>query len=138
MNVTATALSTTSIQVTWAHPMFMNTIDDYFVSWEPFGLPAGVQLQGGSAEIDCESFNLFSGRRRKRTGSPPCTDFMEFTITGLEEYINYNVSVIASNDAGNGTSGFDMALTLPAGRPQNLYHNAAWVFPLMWLGVYIQ
>jgi len=125
MNVMATAISSTSIMVTWTHPMFMNTIDDYFIDWEPFGLPSGVLLQGGSQEILCESFRLPGPTRkrsvsphmvrRKRNGFPLCTDFMSFNITGLEEYINYNVSVIATNDAGNGTRGFDTALTMPAG-----------------------
>ena len=86
----------------------MNTIDDYFISWEPFGLPDGVVLQGGMEEIQCASANT------PDAGMPNCTNVMEFNITGLEEFINYRVMVIASNDAGNSTSGTDTALTLPA------------------------
>ena len=122
MNVMATAISSTSIMVTWTHPMFMNTIDDYFIDWEPFGLPSGVLLQGGSTQIHCYSFPVMVKRsvsphmvRRKRTNLPLCIEVMSFNITGLEEYINYNVSVIATNNAGNGTRGFDTALTMPAG-----------------------
>ena len=89
----------------------MNTIDDYFISWEPFGLPDGVVLQGGMAEIQCVSPNI-PGRPILPMAN--CTDVMEFNITGLEEFINYRVMVIASNDAGNGTSGTATALTLPA------------------------
>ena len=117
MNVMATAISSTSIMVTWTHPMFMNTIADYFVVWEPIGLPSGVVLQGGSIEIICESVSM---GRRKRSIFTPCINVRSFSITGLEEYISYNVSVIASNSAGNGARGFDVALTLPAG---NLMHH---------------
>ena len=86
MNVTAMAISSTSIMVTWTHPMFMNTIADYFVVWEPIGLPSGVALQGGSTEILCDRVNLV---RRKRTFPyPPCTTFTSFNITGLEENIS--------------------------------------------------
>ena len=112
MNVMATAISSTAIMVTWTHPMFMNTIDDYFLGWEPTGLPSGVLLQGGSTQIFCYSANQIA---RKRSVLPLCTEIMSFNITGLEEYINYNVSVSASNSAGNGARGFDTALTMPAG-----------------------
>ena len=123
MNVMATAISSTAIMVTWTHPMFMNTIDDYFVVWEQFGLPSGVLKEGGAEEILCESFNTHARKRsvsphmvrRKRSRFPFCTEFTRFNITGLEEYINYTVSVIASNNAGDGTRGFDTALTMPAG-----------------------
>ena len=108
MNVTATATSPTTINVQWVQPPFMNTIDDYFISWEPFGLPDGVMLQGGMAEIQCASANT------PKNGTANCTDVMEFNITGLEEFINYRVMVIASNDAGNGTSGTATTRTLPA------------------------
>ena len=86
----------------------MNTIDDYFISWEPFGLPDGVVPPGGMAEIQCASANT------PVAGMANCTNVMEFTITGLEEFINYRVMVIASNDAGNSTSGTATARTLPA------------------------
>ena len=107
MNVTATATSPTMINVQWEHPPFMNTIDQYFVSWEPFGLPPAVTLVGGMMEINCVSANT------PVLGTTNCTDVMEFNITGLEEYVNYTVMVIASNDVGNSTSGTDTALTLP-------------------------
>ena len=108
MNVTATATSSTTINVQWVQPPFMNTIDDYFISWEPFGLPDGVMPQGGMAEIQCVSANS------PMLPMTSCTDVMEFNITGLEEFINYRVMVIASNDAGNGTSGTATARTLPS------------------------
>ena len=60
-------------------------------------------------EIDCVSPNT----PWSVMGMPNCTDVMEFNITGLEEYVNYTVMVIASNDVGNSTSGTDTALTLP-------------------------
>jgi hypothetical protein len=107
MNVTATATSPTMINVQWEHPPFMNTIDHYFVSWEPFGLPPAVTLVGGMMEINCVSANT------PVLGTTNCTDVMEFNITGLEEYVNYTVMVIASNDVGNSTSGSDTAQTPP-------------------------
>ena len=58
-------------------------------------------------EINCVSANT------PVLGTTNCTDVMEFNITGLEEYVNYTVMVIASNDVGNSTSGTDTALTLP-------------------------
>ena len=118
MNVTATANSPTSIMVTWTHPMFMNTIDDYFIVWEQFGLPAGVLREGGSEEILCDSVNSLI-TKRKRNVHPPCVDFTSFNITDLAEYTYYNVSVIASNDAGESARGFDTALTMSAGMFQN-------------------
>ena len=107
MNVTATATSPTTINVQWVQPPFVNTIDDYFISWEPFGLPDGVVLQGGMEKIQC---TVTAGKRSVSI----CTNLMEFNITGLEEFINYRVMVIASNDVGNSTSGTATALTLPA------------------------
>ena len=123
MNVMATAISSTAIMLTWTHPMFMNTIDAYFVVWEQFGLPSGVPKEGGGDEIICESFNTHARKRsvsphmvrRKRTGFTFCTEVTSFNFTGLEEYINYNLTVFAFNDAGNGAGGFDTALTMPAG-----------------------
>ena len=109
MNVNATATSPTTIQVQWEHPPFMETIDHYFISWNPINLPEGVILEGGMEEIDCVSPNT------PVLGSVNCTDVTEFNITGLEEYVEYRVTVIASNDVGNSTSGMDVERTLPDG-----------------------
>ena len=117
MNVTATATSPTMINVQWEHPPFMNTIDHYFVSWEPFGLPPAVTLGGGMMEINCVSANT------PVLGTTNCTDVMEFNITGLEEYVNYTVMVIASNDVGNSTSGTDTALTLPDCEYKSMFYR---------------
>jgi hypothetical protein len=134
MNVTATATSPTMINVQWEHPPFMNTIDHYFVSWEPFGLPPAVTLVGGMMEINCVSANT------PVLGTTNCTDVMEFNITGLEEYVNYTVMVIASNDVGNSTSGTDTALTLPAvpaAEPMNLtaVNIEAFYVSIQWEGL---
>ena len=70
-------------------------------------------------EINCVSANT------PMTGMPNCTDVMEFNITGLEEYVNYTVMVIASNDVGNSTSGTDTARTLSAsGSQRSKTHHA--------------
>ena len=107
MNVTATATSPTAINVRWEPPPFVDTIDHYFISWTAVGLPRGVFLSGGMEEIDCVSSNT------PLLGRVNCTDVMEFDITGLEEHIEYQVMVLASNDVGNSTSGMDTERTLP-------------------------
>ena len=109
MNVTAMATSPTTINVRWEPPPFVDTIDHYFISWTPVGLPRVVFLSGGMEEIDCVSSNT------PLLGRVNCTDVMEFNITGLEEHIEYQVMVLASNDVGNSTSGMDTERTLPDG-----------------------
>ena len=109
MNVTATATSPTKINIRWEPPPFVDTIDHYFISWTPVGLPRGVFLGGGMEEIDCVSSNT------PLPGRVNCTDVMEFNIAGLEEHIEYQVMVLASNDVGNSTSGMDTERTLPDG-----------------------
>ena len=115
MNVTATATSPTTINVRWEPPPFVDTIDHYFVSWMPVGLPRGVFLGGGMEEIDCVSSST------PLPGRVNCTDVMEFDITGLEEHIEYQVMVLASNDVGNSTSGMDTERTLPDGEYIHTY-----------------
>ena len=109
MKVKATATSPTTINVHWEPPPFVDTIDHYFVSWTPVGLPRVVFLGGGMEEIDCVSSNT------PLLGRVNCTDVMEFDITRLEEHIEYQVMVLASNDVGNSTSGMDTERTLPDG-----------------------
>ena len=115
MNVTAMATSPTTINVRWEPPPFVDTIDHYFVSWTPVGLPHGVFLSGGMEEIDFVSSNT------PIPGRVNCTDVMEFDIAGLEEHIEYQVMVLASNDVGNSTSGMDIERTLPDGEYIHAY-----------------
>ena len=139
MNVTATATSPTTINVRWEPPPFVDTIDHYFVSWMPVGLPRGVFLGGGMEEIDCVSSNT------PLPGYVNCTDVMEFDITGLEEHIEYQVMVLASNDVGNSTSGMDTERTLPDGEYMPTTHtyvftvhtNAALQMMFMYIRTYV-
>lgn len=112
MNVMATTLSTTEIQVTWSHPPFNETIDQIFVNWVP-SVPAGVPYTPGSTEIVCSSDN------NPVMGMLNCNNITEFTILGLQEYITYAVTVIASNNAGNSSTGSATNTTMPASECSN-------------------
>lgn len=107
MNVTAISPSPTSLLVSWDPPSFAETIDHYFISWSPVELPTGVLLEGGMLEEDCVSANA------PVLGTANCSDVVDFTITGLEEYVEYRVTVVASNDVGNSSGGSTTERTLP-------------------------
>ena len=86
----------TSLEVNWTIPAGSGPIDSIFISWEPLGDLAGMPAFSGTMSINAADTS--------------------FNITGLEEFITYNISVRFVNIGGNGPPETIEGITQPTSK----------------------